>query len=85
MATDRIQSALRAVRRFIGPSGRAFRNEAGDLVVLSGDEMREVRFDFNDPSPHDHPHMHVIDYKQIKTNKIPDPNRRLWPSDVPKR
>jgi len=47
--------------------------------------MREVRFDFNDPSPHDHPHMHVIDYKQIKTNKIPDPNRRLWPSDVPKR
>ena len=67
----------RAVRRFIGPNGRVFRNETGDLIVQPADAMHEIRFDFNDPAPHQNPHVHVIDYRRIKNNKIPDPNRRI--------
>ena len=78
MATNRVQIALRAVRRFIGPGGRAFRNEAGDLVVQSRDEIREVRFDFNNPYPHWTPHVHVIEYERVKNEKEEIFNERVY-------
>jgi hypothetical protein len=72
----------RCVRRFVGGSGRALRNEAGDFVAQSRDEMREICFDFNDTAPHEIPHVHVIEYRRVNHTELPDSNRRIWPSDA---
>ena len=80
---ERILKAQKAVQRFIGSSGQAFRNEAGDLVVLSSDEMREVRFDFKRTFPHRHPHMHIVEYEWVKNNKRRLAEERIWPCDLP--
>ena len=53
-------------------------NEAGDVIFLSNDGLRRVRFDFNRPYPHLNPHCHVemkIDGKWIKSGPI-------YPKDV---
>ena len=38
---ERVREAFRGPRRLIGSGGRAFRNEADDLVVQPGDEGRD--------------------------------------------
>ena len=38
---ERVREAFRGPRRFVGSGGRAFRNEADDLVVQPGDEGRD--------------------------------------------
>jgi RHS repeat-associated protein len=48
------------VIEFVGDDARAFLNEAGDLVVQSADELREIRFDMRRPHPHQSSHVHVI-------------------------
>ena len=67
----------------VGDDARAFLNGAGDLVVQSSDEMREVRFDINHPAPHQSPHAHVIEYERVKNRKVEVRNDRIYPSDVP--
>jgi RHS repeat-associated protein len=71
------------VTRFVGNDARAFLNDAGDLVIQSSDELREVRFDINRPHPHQSPHVHVVEYKRVKNRKVEVRNDRVYPSDVP--
>jgi hypothetical protein len=66
---------------FLGPGSRAFRNDAGDLIMLSADEAKRIRFDINRPYPHQSPHAHVdqlIDGQWQKSGQI-------YPTDVPPR
>jgi hypothetical protein len=55
------------------------RNEAGDSVFLSKDGVRRVRFDFQNPTPHQNPHAHV----EVKINDKWVKSGPIYPSDVP--
>ena len=43
------------ISKWLGEGTRLIRNEAGDVIVLSKDGARCVRFDFNRPTPHNNP------------------------------
>jgi len=60
------------IKKWLGPNSRVITNEAGDKIFQSANGMREVRFDFNKFTPHDKPHIHVIEYTLEKNNKIPE-------------
>ena len=64
---------------FLGRGSKARLNDAGDLLLQSQDELREVRFDLNNFSPHDAPHVHVIGYERVKNNKVEIFNERIFP------
>jgi RHS repeat-associated protein len=51
--------ALNAIKDFLGPGARTIRNSADDLIAISRDGTRRVRFDINNPHPHQSPHTHV--------------------------
>lgn len=77
--------AFDAIMRHVGDDASAMLNEAGDLILQSRNGMKEVRFDFNNPAPHASPHVHVIEYKQVKNKKVETRNDRIYPNDVPHR
>jgi hypothetical protein len=54
------------------------RNKAGDPVFLSKDGLRKVRFDFNKPSPHESPHLHLEQLIEEEWKEI----SRVYPIDV---
>ncbi|MDN3505881.1 MAG: hypothetical protein P0S96_01475 [Simkaniaceae bacterium] len=69
----------RRLSDWLGKGSRCIKNEAGDLVFLSQDGLRCVRFDFHRTKPHHNPHGHVeikVGGKWIKSGPI-------YPSDVP--
>jgi hypothetical protein len=70
---------LEKLADFLGVGSKARLNNAGDLLLQSQDELREVRFDFNNFSPHDAPHVHVIEYEWVKNKKIEIFNERVFP------
>jgi len=51
-------------------------------VIESKDGLRQVRFDFKDPSPHANPHVHVIEYKNVKNKKQKIFDQPIYPKDV---
>jgi RHS repeat-associated protein len=54
-----VRDTAQAIKDWLGPGAQAFRNKAGDLITMSRDGLRKVRFDINNPSPHANPHTHV--------------------------
>ncbi len=44
------------ISAWIGKDSKMIKNQSGDLVFLSKDGQRRVRFDFNNPAPHKSPH-----------------------------
>ncbi|MGH7659201.1 MAG: RHS repeat-associated core domain-containing protein [Gemmatimonadales bacterium] len=74
--------AFRVIMQHVGSDAKAITNEAGDLILQSADEMREIRFDFNNHAPHRSPHVHVIEYKNVKNRKVETRNDRVFPRDV---
>ena len=75
--------AFRLILKYVGDDAKPIINEAGDLILQSQDELREVRFDFNRPAPHSSPHTHVIEYERVGNKKVEVRNDRVYPSDVP--
>jgi hypothetical protein len=54
------------------------------LVIESADGAKKVRFDINDPSPHNSPHGHVEEFKQVKNKMKPKyKSGPIYPKDVP--
>ncbi len=70
--------AQKAIEGFVGKGATTFRNDAGDLIIQSLDELREVRFDINSFHPHDGPHIHVIEYGLKKGKKVIKTNERIF-------
>lgn len=60
--TSSISSTVQGIDDYIGAGGKAFRNDAGDLIIQSRNGLREVRFDINNPAPHTMQHTHIIEY-----------------------
>jgi hypothetical protein len=78
-STKNISNLTVDIKEWIGDGGRVIHNSSGDTILLSTDGTRRVRFDINNPSPHDYPHGHVEEFvngKWVKSGPI-------YPKDVP--
>ena len=64
-----------------GEGLRGFRNSDGDFILINNSNTRQFRFDYFDPSPHQNPHMHLLEW--IENRKWEGP--RIFPSDVEPR
>lgn len=65
---------------WLGKETKMIKNDAGDLVFISKDGLKRVRYDFNRPYPHQSPHMHVDE--QIHRG-IWNESGQIYPTDVP--
>jgi RHS repeat-associated protein len=77
-SVGRVSETARKIEYWLGPGARTIRNDAGDLVVVSRDGTRRVRFDVNRPYPHENPHAHVeelVNGRWVKSGPI-------FPKDV---
>jgi hypothetical protein len=78
---SRIQQLANNVSNWLGDDLVAFRNKAGDFIIRNAENTRRFRFDYNDVSPHQSPHMHLEWLENSVWTKI-----RIFPLDVyPKR
>jgi hypothetical protein len=75
----KVLEAEKMIKAYLGENSLLIRNQAQDLVLISQDRLRKVRFDFNNPKPHNNPHMYV---EQIKGSKWKD-SGQIYPADVP--
>ena len=64
-----------------GEVARGFRNSDGDFLLINSSNTRQFRFDYFDPSPHQNPHMHLLEW--VENRKWEGP--RIFPSDVEPR
>ena len=69
--------AARKISEWLGPGARSMRNSWDDLIAISRDGTRRVRFDINHPHAHLSPHSHVEVLVNGKWKSI-----RVYPPDV---
>lgn len=72
-------AAVDAVTEWVGKDAKFMRNKYQDVVILSKDETRKVRFDIKHTTPHSNPHAHaeeLVNGKWVKSGPI-------YPTDVP--
>lgn len=72
-------SGRKLLEEWLEPNTRVITNNAGDKIFLSEDGLRRFRVDFNNPHPHQNPHLHVEEFiggKWVKSGPI-------YPTDVP--
>ncbi len=70
---------LTRLNNWLGIGTKVIKNKAGDPIFLSKDGSKRLRFDFNRPSPHNNPHMHLeeliendwVGYGQIYPKDLP--------------
>jgi hypothetical protein len=67
--------------RWIGDGAQVIYNDHGDIIIVSADNTRKFRCDFNHTDPHQNEHMHLswVDENGKWQTK------RIWPSDVDQR
>ena len=46
-------------KEWLGDDAQMVTNKSGDKIFLSGDGNRRIRFDINNPSPHENMHAHI--------------------------
>jgi len=69
----------KGITKWLGKEAKAIMNEAGDVVLQSRNGLKEIRFDFKNYYPHEAPHVHVIEYRRVKNNKVEIYNERVYP------
>jgi RHS repeat-associated protein len=78
-AVNKVDDLASNIKKWIGNDGRVITNKNGDKVFLSSDGTKRVRYDINNPSPHNSPHGHVEELINGKWQK----SGPLYPTDVP--
>ena len=78
----KLQSLVKQIQNYLGKEARAFRNEAGDLVIESHDGLIQYRVDLARTYPHLNPHMHIMRFRYEKNKKLKILNLRIYPKDV---
>ena len=76
-AKGSIQKVKDDIVEWLGADFRFIRNDNDDIVLVSADNIRKVRFDFKEPHPHKSPHMHVERYENGDWV-----SERVYPFDV---
>ncbi|MDD5518964.1 MAG: hypothetical protein PHV98_06410 [Candidatus Omnitrophica bacterium] len=56
---QKIKDIIDKIRDFLGKDAKVRKNKNGDVVLISNDGKRRVRFDVKNPSPHKDPHVHI--------------------------
>jgi RHS repeat-associated protein len=77
--SQKISNAVQSISDWLGSDVQMKTNKDGDKIFLSANGDRRVRFDLNNPSPHNSPHGHVeelINGHWVKSGPV-------FPSDVP--
>ncbi len=70
--TKNEQNAIEAIEKFLGDDIQHIKNSSGDHIMRSIDDaglVKKVRFDTNNPTPHDFPHGHVERFKKVKSKE----------------
>jgi hypothetical protein len=75
---DKVQDALGKIKEYVGKDADLKIKKSGDPVLLSKDGAKKVRFDINNPSPHENPHAHI----EWKKNNGKWDTIRIYPKDV---
>ncbi|HCJ83138.1 MAG TPA: hypothetical protein DHV52_02235 [Parachlamydiales bacterium] len=63
---------------WLGENTKLIYNKSGDIVLLSKDGQRKLRFDFIKPAPHKNPHLH---FEQLINGEWEEISR-VYPNDV---
>ena len=58
-AVTKVEQAADDIYNWLGDDAIPDRNDAGDFFVRNAENTKRFRFDYNDPSPHEDPHMHL--------------------------
>jgi len=66
---SRVAEAAKAIRDWLGDGARIIKNKDGDMVIINRGETRRVRFDINNPYPHQEPHGHAEEFIAGKWRK----------------
>ncbi len=67
------------VEDYLGEGAKMIENLEKDLIFISKDGRKRVRFDLNNPKPHRNPHGHVEELINGKWQK----SGPIYPVDVP--
>ena len=73
-----IKNIKQDIIEWLGEGYKIIKNKAEDLILISKDGLRKIRFDFNRPNPHKNPHTHIEELVNGKWQ-----NFRIFPKDVP--
>jgi hypothetical protein len=77
--SKKIQNLIKDMKDWLGDGAKLIKNKSGDTVIISEKGTKRVRFDINNPSPHNNPHGHVEELVNGKWDK----SGPLYPKDVP--
>lgn len=77
--STRVVNLADDIAEWLGKGARTIVNKNGDLVFISKNGTRRVRFDIKNPKPHKNPHSHVEELINGKCQK----SGPLYPKDVP--
>ena len=77
---ESLKKTVDQAKDFLGEDAKVITNKSGDKVFISQDGTRRIRFDINNPSPHQYAHAHI----EIKTGKSGwSKSGPIWPKDLP--
>jgi hypothetical protein len=66
------------VAKWLEKDARVITNKAGDIVVISEDGLRKIRFDFNNPCG-DLPHVHLEVFENARWRDAIPGVHRIYP------
>ena len=81
--TGNVQNISKELADWLGPNSKVITNSSGDKVFVSQDGLRKIRFDMNNPNPHNSPHMHIEELVNGKWKPVDPNNAQIYPIDVP--
>ncbi|MCL2425179.1 MAG: hypothetical protein FWD05_02465 [Oscillospiraceae bacterium] len=77
------QGLSRQASDWLGPNTRIVTNSSGDKIFISADGMRKIRFDINNPLPHNNPHVHIEIFVNGRWKPASSAVTQIYPSNVP--
>ncbi|MDD2377030.1 MAG: hypothetical protein PHD15_05710 [Clostridia bacterium] len=76
---NKINDLSKNIKDLLGKDTKIIINKNGDKIFISKDGTRRVRFDINNPSPHQSPHAHIEELVNGAWKKTGP----VYPTDVP--
>lgn len=75
---EQIVEAANSAKKWLGPGYKKVTNKAGDLILMSKDGLRKIRFDLKN-SHGDKPHVHLEIFKNGKWRDALKDQHRIYP------
>jgi len=84
-SSKNVQETYSSAKAWLGEDCRIITKDSGDIILISKDGLRKLRFDIKNPHPHTNPHAHIEILKNGKWEEIKwEGKSQLYPKDVPK-